>query len=301
MRYVLAVCAVAAALMFIAASAAMNWVFLSSLGKSHLEGQIFGGVSVAFDVMKSLLPLFIGWALAHKRVYAFIASGVFLLLFAFSVVSAIGFAASNRGAVVGGKDVVAARFKAATHDVADVEGRIAKLASARPEAVIVQALRATEQDRRFASSRSCTEATASDSRSFCETYFTTKAELAAASEGARLAKRLTELREEVARLQDAGAGQETDAQATLLARLSGFAVSTTQLGLVIFLAVLVEICAAMGLYLALGWMPPRISLPRASRDVTTPAPANVHRMAVVTDIEAVEAAPLRRLRIGSSS
>ena len=51
MRVVLGFVAALAALVFMGASGAMNWVFLSSLGKSPLEAQIFGAVSVAVDVL----------------------------------------------------------------------------------------------------------------------------------------------------------------------------------------------------------------------------------------------------------
>ncbi len=86
MRFLLAGVGILAALVFMAASAAMNWVFLKSLGKTELEGQIFGAFSVALDVTKSLLPLFIGWAaMAKRHVYRTIASGVFLLLFVFAL------------------------------------------------------------------------------------------------------------------------------------------------------------------------------------------------------------------------
>lgn len=304
MRWLLALAALAAALVFMAASAAMNWVFLSSLGKSHLEAQIFGAVSIAIDVFKSLLPVFIGWALINgKRVFAFVASGVFALLFCFSLMSAIGFAAGNRGAVTGGREVIALRYQAAVRDVAEVEARLKAVPPARPETVIVEALRASEQDKRWSSSKSCTEATALESRTFCETYFKTKGELAAALEIGRLDARLQPLKQEVARLQGIGAMEESDVQASLLSRMTGVGVSTAQMALVMFVAVLVEIGAALGLYLAIGWLPEK--QPREARSEIMPerrATVAEERPRVsmpVTDAHVVEAIdpPLRRLRI----
>lgn len=304
MRVVLGFIAVLAALTFMGASAAMNWVFLSSLGKSHLEAQIFGAVSVAVDVLKSLLPLFIAWALGSKqRSYALLASAVFCLMFAFSLISAVGFAASNRGAVTGGREVIAARYQAAVRDVAEVEGKVAALPKARPQAVIVEALRALEQDRKWSTSKGCTEATASDSRVFCEGYFSTKAELASALEASRLDGRLGELRNEVARLRDVGAAQEVDVQATLLSRLTGFNVSAAQMGLVIFVAVLVEIAAAFGLYLAWGWLPHKVEAapaPKAWGFASSPRESAADAVDVVEDAtvaEILDPPPLRRLRL----
>jgi hypothetical protein len=331
MRYVLALCAVLAALTFMAASAAMNWVFLSSLGKSHLESQIFGAVSVAVDVLKSLLPIFIAGALAaQKRIYAAVAAVAFCLFFAFSLISAIGFAAHSRGAVTGGKEVIALRYQAAVRDVAEVEGKLKALPKARPQAVVVEALRALEQDKKFTTSKGCTEATALDSRSYCDGYFTAKAELATALEVLRLDGRLSTLKTEVARLQDVGAAQESDVQATLLSRMTGLDVSGAQMALVIFVAVLVEIGAAFGFYLAWGWMPqtadasprrsvkpvreifatPRLEVPRPEAEF---APDFAHdadaadaqatpvadTTSVITDVEIIDP-PLRRLRIATS-
>jgi hypothetical protein len=256
MRIVLGLVAVLAALVFMAASASMNWVFLSSLGKSPLEAQIFGAVSVAMDVMKSLLPVFIAGALAaNKRVFAAVASGVFLLFFSFALLSAVGFSAGNRGAVTGGREVITARYEAVLVEQSEVMAKLKGLPVSRPQGVIVEALRGLEQDRRWSRSNSCTEASSGDSRAFCEGYFKVKAELAAAMEAGRLEARLSSLKEEVRRLQDAGAGQAGDVQASLLSRLTGIGVSTAQMALVIAVAVLVEIGAALGLYLAWGWWP----------------------------------------------
>lgn len=317
MRYILALCAALAALTFMGASAAMNWVFLSSLGKSPLESQIFGAVSVAVDVLKSLLPIFItGALLAKKRSYAAVAAVVFCLFFAFSLISAIGFAAHNRGAVTGGKEVIALRYQAAVRDVAEVEGKLKALPKSRPQAVIVEALRALEQDKKFSTSKGCTEATAQDSRSFCDGYFTTKAELAAATEVLRLDGRLVLLKTEVARLQDVGAAEESDVQATLLSRITGLDVSGAQMALVIFVAVLVEIGAAFGLYLAWGWMPHAPQTPRTAntmrpmfeaaasrpeRDIAhdEPQASIADTTSVISDVEVIDP-PLRRLRIAAS-
>lgn len=275
MRLVLAGVGLVAALVFMAASAGMNWVFLKSLGKSELEGQIFGAFSVALDVTKSLLPVFIGWAvIAKKRVYAVLASGIFTLLFLFSLGSAIGFTALNRGAVVGGKDVIAARFAVASRDIGKVEAELAGLSHARPQSAIAEALRGLEQDRKWSTSKGCTEATASDSRTFCEGYFSAKSELATATERLRLDARLTALRSEIAALQEAGAGQDNDPQASMLARLTGVGVTTAQTVLIASVAVLVEVLAAFGLYLAIGWLPERVkpAQPMPIKEADTPQP-----------------------------
>src|SRR5262249_30341705 len=87
-------------------------------------------------------------------------------------------------------------------------------------------------------------------------YFEVKAEAAKASERERLTERIAELRRERSRLEDTGAGREADDQAAVLARLLGLPASEVERGLMLFLAVLVEIGAAFGLYFATGHVRP---------------------------------------------
>ena len=92
MRLLVVVVSAGSALAFIAASALMNWVFMTSLGKSAFEQQIFGAVSVAVSAFTALLPTLIVWAVQEKR-FAQVAVGVtvFVAFVAFSLSSAVGF------------------------------------------------------------------------------------------------------------------------------------------------------------------------------------------------------------------
>lgn len=94
MRLVLSGLGVLAALVFVAASGAMNWVFLSGQGKTPLEAQILGAVSLATDAMKALAPFFIASAWRNRRwLQAAIGGAVFAACLVFSLFSALGFAA----------------------------------------------------------------------------------------------------------------------------------------------------------------------------------------------------------------
>ena len=53
MRFLVVVVSAGAALAFIVASGLMNWVFMTSLGKSEFEQHILGGVSVAVSAFCS--------------------------------------------------------------------------------------------------------------------------------------------------------------------------------------------------------------------------------------------------------
>ena len=59
MRHVFGVVGCIAALILLCVSAAMNWQFGFSLGKTEFDSHIFGAASVAADGMKALMPFFI--------------------------------------------------------------------------------------------------------------------------------------------------------------------------------------------------------------------------------------------------
>ncbi|MGO9170411.1 MAG: hypothetical protein ACLP7P_00375 [Rhodomicrobium sp.] len=255
MRYLVTVVSAGAALTLIAASGLMNWVFMTSLGKSELEQQIIGAVSIAVSAFIALLPTLLVWAWRERRsLYIILGVPVFLAFAAFSLSSAVGFAAKNRGSIGEDRALATARLADVKREVEEAEAAQRRIGNQRSFAVLQELVRGLEQDRRWQSSKSCTEATAEASRSFCKDYFELKAEAARASEAAGLEERIANLKAEIRRLEGQGAGREADNQAAVLARVFGLQTSEVERGLTLFLAVLVEIGAALGLYFATGHM-----------------------------------------------
>ena len=253
MKYLLTIVGVLAAIALIVASCFMNFTFWHEQGRTEFEANIFGGVSVAVDLLKSVLPVFIAFAVAARRwVYVVTASLGFSLFLAAALLAAVGFSSMNRGHVAGGREAVTAKYDLAKQELAELDGRATKLTGYPPAGTIEDNLKAMQQDKRWTSSASCTDATAGPSREFCSTYFAEKAKLSSAIEANRLDDRRVELRREVNQLRAAGAGEAADPQASLLARLlpTNIGVSRVQLALNIFFAVLVEFGAALGLYMA---------------------------------------------------
>ena len=244
--------AVLCALALVAASAAMNYQFMTSLGKSPINAQILGIVSVAVDILKALLPFLIilAWR-ARKILFVPIATFMFICFAGFSLMSALGFTAGNRNAVMGKGQAAAARL-------ADVDSQIkrlrTRLKAGEPQtpAQIQAALQALRHDRLWTRTKQCTDATQPDSKIFCARYATMQGRLAGAELTARLDRQLQALLMERKQLLDQGATIETDSQAGLLARLGGLKIEDTQTALTVFLAVLVELGAAFGLYIALS-------------------------------------------------
>lgn len=231
----------------------MNYLLMASLGKTPLEGQVLGVASGAADVLKALLPFFIAWSWAAKRVVAAV-SGTFAFLFfaCFSLLSAIGFAADNRGTLVDERKGISQAYNRVQRSLGEVEAQRSALPAHRPAAVVTEEIGAHRQNRRWNATKECANATEGESRAFCAEYFRLRAELAAAQETERLSGQITSLQAEGATLRERGAGQDADPQASLLSHITGQKPEPVRLALTIAVALLVEIGASLGLFLASG-------------------------------------------------
>ncbi len=251
MRLLVAVVSAGAALALIAASGLMNYVFMTSLGKTPFEQHILGVVSVAVSVFLALLPTLMVWAWREGRMlFVLLAVVAFGGFAAFSLSSAIGFAAKNRGSISEDRALAAARLADLKHTIEDTQSKLKALSPSRPLAVVQEALRGLEQDRYWHSSKLCEDATVEASRAFCKGYFELKGEAARAHEAAGIEQRIGELKNDAWRLEEQGAGREANNQASVLARQLGLQAAAVERGLTLFIAVLVEIGAALGLYFA---------------------------------------------------
>jgi hypothetical protein len=238
--------------MLTAASMFMNWLFWTGQGADASAAQVLGAVSIGIDVFKASLPLVIAWAWsARLRLGCIIGIVFFCGCLAFSLFSAIGFAASSRGAVTGSREAVSLRYQAAEQELQEIKARVASFGTIRPRAVIEAAIARAKQDRYWSSSNECKDATTEASRAFCRSMGDLGVELAKAIEIERLQERGPLLRTEIDNLLAAGAQTDQDQQAGLLSRLTGFGVVRVQTSIVVLFAALVELGSAFGLFLAL--------------------------------------------------
>lgn len=278
MRWIVAALCLAGALLLIAASMIMNWTFWTGQGPDEASARVLGAVSIGIDVFKPILPIIIAasWV-QRQRLGALIAMAFFAGCLVFSFFSAIGFAASSRGAVTGGREEKALRYQGVQKDLQALKAQLEAFHAVRPATVIEAAIDHAKQDRRWSSSKECTDATAVTSRAFCQFMADLRGELAAASEAQNLRDRESTLQQEGDRLLAAGARLEQDPQARLLAQLSGLGLERVQTSLTVLLALLVEFGAAFGLYLAtlpLRGGPPVPPVPPADAILTvTPPPS----------------------------
>lgn len=251
MKTLLSILGISAALVMAGVSASMNYVFLASLGKSAAEGAILGTASSAAEMLKCLLPFYIAWAWRSGRfVPALAGSAVFALFAAFSLLSAIGFAAENRGVIIEARAAVSDAYARMHSEYMRMQNLRAGLPSHRLASVVALDIRAAEQSPLWTRTKSCTEATVAASRAYCAGYFALRAELAAAEEAERLDTALAGLEGELARLKSEGAGLEQYPQVSLLSGLFAVREDHVRLALIIAVALVVELGASLGLYLA---------------------------------------------------
>lgn len=244
-----------AALAFIAASGLMNWVFMSSLGKSEFERQILGAVSVAVSVFIASLPTLLIGAWRDRRFgYVSIGVPVFLGFLAFSMTSAVGFSAKNRGSISEERGLATTRLADVKKEIAAEDAKKAALGSPRLLAVIQQAMHGLELDRKWQASGECKEPTTEAMRSFCKGYFDLKGEAARSTELTAVEAKIEGLKREARQYEDKGAGREADNQAAIIGRVTGLNPVDVEEKLTLFLALLVEVGAASGWFFATSHM-----------------------------------------------
>lgn len=253
MRILMMAVCVFAALLMIAVSTSMNFLFMQSLAQTDAEGYALGGASAASDIIKSCLPWFISLAVVAGRwVFAAVGSVVFVAFSLFSFASALGFAADVRGAMAGSREAASAELARLVRDEAALRDAATALGTQRPTSVIAADLAVMRQDKRFQTSAECANATVAASRSYCQRYFALTGEEAAALEGIRLGREIQAIEKQMTELRARGAGSESDPQVAILARLLHQERDAVKTSLVVGAALLVELGSGFGLWLALG-------------------------------------------------
>ena len=254
MRHVLGIAGVTAAAVLLLVSAAMNWRFGYTLGKSEFESQLYGGASAAADCFKALLPFFI-FAALRNRSYSQALGGalLFAVCFSYSLSSSLGFAALNRADITGLRVLKVETHADLRADLERSREELKSLPARRPVGTVAGEIEAFKQNGRWLSSAGCADATAAKSMSYCEGFFKLKAELAIAEQADKLEGKISQLTKRVSELDSAAAAKATDPQSQMLASLTGRSTEEIQLGLTLLIALLVELGASLGFYTAFSY------------------------------------------------
>ncbi len=254
MRHVLGIGGVTAAAVLLIVSAAMNWRFGYTLGKSEFESQLYGAASAAADCFKALLPFFI-FAALRNRTYSQALGGALLMAvcFTYSFTSSLGFAALNRTDTNGSR-----ALKAETHQDLRVELDRARetlktLPPYRPVGTVRGDMDAVQQNGLWSQTAQCTNATVPASRTYCEGFFKLKSQLAVSEQAEKLETRLAQVRAKLGETTAEAVTHATDPQAQFLASILHLTPEQIQMALTILIALLVELGASLGFYTAFAY------------------------------------------------
>lgn len=240
-----------AALIFIALSAVMNALFLSSFGRTLTEILLLAVLSLAADMAKAALPIVLVRALRLRAFGQVIGAALMLLVvISLSLASGTGFAAMTRGAAAAAHDVERLSRTAKEQELRDVEARLALMPVGLPVAMLDAELARSATDRRWALSKSCTDMASQTSRQFCADHLSKSASRSAATARDRLAMQRSELIAELAAAPPAQT--ESDPQAVAIADVLGLDASRLRRLLSVALAVTLELGSVILVLLLAG-------------------------------------------------
>lgn len=256
MRHALGVLGVLAAGVLLAVSAAMNWRFGFSLGRTEFDGQIYGAASAAADCMKALVPFFFFAALRTKMWSQAAASAlVWVVVMAYSMTSALGHAALNRLDTAGQRAATVQTYKDHRADLKRAQEQLSWIPQHRPAQAVQSQIDSVKADRAWRWTKGCTKVTGPKGRSYCQKYHGFTAELASAEQANVLEARIADTQAKLAQSSGATVMSEADPQAAVLAKLAGvfmpsIKVEDVQTALTVFIALLLEVGSAFGMYVA---------------------------------------------------
>jgi hypothetical protein len=253
-KHFLGVLGVIAAGILLAVSAAMNYRFGFSLGKTAMDGQIYGLASAAADCFKALVPFFL-FAAIRNRMWsqAAAATVVWTVVTGYSMTSALGHAALNRLDTTGQRAVEANTYKDMRAEAKRAQDQLAWIPQHRPVQTVQADINGLQDQRLWKTTDSCSNVTGKTTREFCQQFHRLSAELGSAQQAEKLGARVTELNTKLAAASGGTVMAEADPQASVLAKLTGLDISQVQTALTIFVALLIEIGSAFGMYVAFAY------------------------------------------------
>jgi hypothetical protein len=245
---------VIAAIVLLAVSAAMNYRFGFSLGKTPSDGQIYGAASAAADCFKALVPFFF-FAAWRNRMWsqALAAALVWVVVTGYSMTSALGHAALNRLDTSGQRALASANYKDLRADSKRAQDQLTWIPAHRPPGTVAAELNVHKAQRYWLLTRECTHVTGKHARGYCQQFHKLSAELASGLEAQKLESRIAAVGAKLAKAASGTVMAEADPQASVLARLSGADLETVQTALTLFVAILIEVGSGFGLYVAFAY------------------------------------------------
>ncbi|MBY0559471.1 hypothetical protein [Hyphomicrobium sp.] len=256
MRHVLGVLGVLAAGVLLAVSAAMNWRFGFSLGRTELDGQIYGAASAAADCMKALVPFFF-FAAVRNRIWSQAAASalVWVVVTAYSMTSALGHAALNRFDSTGQRAQEAQTYQDLRGELKRAQEQAGWIPQHRPFEAVQSQIDGMKMQKAWQWSDGCKNVNSKTERTFCQQLTALDSELASASAAKQAEARIAELTAKVDATAGSPALSEADPQAKVLTELANaffpnIKMENVQMALTLFVALLLEIGSGFGMYVA---------------------------------------------------
>lgn len=258
MAYAMTGLGVVAAAVLLGVSATMNFKFGQSLGRTGADGLIYGMASVAADCFKALSPFFFFAAVRNRSwSQALAAAVVGLVTMAYSMTSAVGHAALNRLDTTSQRTVEATSYKDLRAELARLAEQRAWIPQHRPAATVQADLDGMKTQRTWTATAGCTDATQKASREFCQSFHKLGAELASAQEASRIEAKLADVTAKITNATSGTVMAEADPQASVLSKLTGLKIDNTQIALMLFVVLLIEVGSGFGFYVSFSYLPDR--------------------------------------------
>lgn len=256
MRHVLGVLGVLAAGVLLAVSAAMNWRFGFSLGRTELDGQIYGAASAAADCLKALVPFFF-FAAVRNRIWSQAAASalVWVVVTAYSMTSALGHAALNRFDSTGHRAQEAQAYQDLRTELKRAEEQSGWIPQHRPLEAVQSQIDGMKMQKAWEWSNGCKTVSSKAERTFCQQLTALDSELASAGSAKDADARIAQLRAKIDATAGTPALSEADPQAKVLTELANaffpnVKIDNVQMALTLFVALLLEIGSGFGMYVA---------------------------------------------------
>jgi hypothetical protein len=256
MRHVLGVLGVLAAGVLLAVSAAMNWRFGFSLGRTELDGQIYGAASAAADCLKALVPFFF-FAAVRNRIWSQAAASalVWTVVTTYSMTSALGHAALNRFDTTGHRAQEAQSYQDLRSEMKRAEEQAGWIPQHRPYETVQSEIDGMKLQKAWKWSNGCTSVNSKSERTLCQQLTVLDAELASAASAKEADARIATLKSKIDATAGTPAMSEADPQAKVLTELTNaffpnVKIENVQMALTLFVALLLEIGSGFGMYVA---------------------------------------------------
>lgn len=255
-RHALGVLGVLAAGVLLAVSAAMNWRFGFSLGRSELDGQIYGAASAAADCFKALVPFFFFAAVRNKMWSQAAASAlVWVVVTAYSLTSALGHAALNRLDTAGQRTVHAQSYQDLRTNLKHAQDELGWIPQHRPAQAVQAEVDGLKGQRQWGWTDGCVTVKGKEARAYCDKYHAAMAELGSAQQAGVVEAKIADIEAKLEKMGGQTVMSAADPQAMVLAKLGSLVfpnvkVEDVQTALTVFIAMLLEIGSGFGMYVA---------------------------------------------------